>query len=279
MLLAVPAALPQAQFDVICAGEALALWEGEAATNRATSLALRPGGGAVNAAMALARREVRVALATILPDDRLGRALRARIEAVGVDVRAVRLSAPRRAVVLVSSTGAASELASHDALDEPLVVPDRWSSSVLLLSGLSPIVADAAALCRAARAARRRGSIVVVDINARWQSWAGRDARAVRMILREADVVRASTRDLSTLALDTPTLRSATRRETVLVVTNDAGDACATGTFGEVTVAGRPRSIREGDAFTASLCAALVRSGEPSFDRGDVWREAITAAD
>lgn len=267
-----------ARFDVICAGEALALWDGDTSSQAWTrALGLRPGGGAVHAAMALARQGVRVGLATILPDDRMGRALRQRIEASGVDVRAVRLSPPRRAVVVVSSTGAASELASHDALDEPLEVPDAWSSSVLLLSGLTPIVADAAALCRAARAARRRGAIVVVDINARWRAWAGQDPRAARMILREADVVRASTRDLSTLALDPIALRKTTRPEAVLVVTNDDGDACATGPFGEVTVAGsgKPRSIKEGDAFTAILCAELARTSDPRPDRADAWHAIL----
>src|SRR5262245_309711 len=97
-----------ARFDVICAGEALALWQGEA-TSASTPLALRPGGGAVHAALALARLGgVRVALATILPDDRVGRALRKRIADAGVDVRAVALSPPRRSIVIATSTGASS---------------------------------------------------------------------------------------------------------------------------------------------------------------------------
>lgn len=272
---------PVGRFDVICAGEALALWDGDTSSQAwSRALGLRPGGGAVHASMTLARHGARVGLATILPDDRMGRALRTRIESAGVDVRGVRLAPPRRAVVVVSGAGAASELASVDAVDEPLVVPDTWSSSVLLLSGLTPIVADAAALCRAARSARRRGAIVVVDINARWRAWAGRDPRAARMILREADVVRASTRDLSTLALDPTSVREITRRDAVHVVTNDAGDACATGPFGEVTVAGsgKPRSILEGDVFTATICAELARTADPRPDRDDVWKAILRNA-
>jgi sugar/nucleoside kinase (ribokinase family) len=268
-------ALPQARFDVICAGEAFALWHGGAQT----ALALRPGGGAVNAALALARRGVRVALATILPDDRMGRALRTRIEEAGVDVRGVDLALPRRAVVLATSIGVSAEVASHDTLDASLAVPDHWTSDVLLVSGLTPIVADAAALCRAARAGRRRGAIVVVDVNARWQAWAGHDARAVRMILREADVVRVSTRDLATLDLDEASIRLVARPQAVLVVTNEAGDACATGVFGEVTAraAGGPHASREGAGFIAAICAALARAADPSVDRAHVWQRILDA--
>lgn len=65
----------------------------------------------------------------------------------------------------------------------------------------------------------------------------------------------------------------------MLVVTNDAGDACATGAFGEVTVraVGGPRALREGDGFTASICAALARAGDPSADRAHVWQRILDA--
>ena len=263
---------PRERFDVICAGEALALWNGIGLQPR-----LRPGGGAVNAAFSLARRGLRVGLATVVSDDSFGRALRSRLEAAGVGVAGVVLARPRADLVVVQGTGTAGELVSYREDEKPVDVPDGWSSDVLLLSGLSPVVAEAAALCKAARAARRAGTIVVVDINARWQVWAGRDARAIRMLLREADVVRCSARDLATLHLDVGDVRAASRRDAVLVVTGELGDAIATGPFGEVTVpaTGSPRSIEEGDALTAGVCAALARAGSPGDDRADLWHRAL----
>lgn len=262
---------PRARFDVICAGEALALWNAVGMQPR-----LRPGGGAVNAAFALARRGLRVGLATVVADDTFGRTLTSRLAAAGVDIGGVVLAAPRTDLVVVHGTGTAGEVVSYRDDEKPVTVPAGWSSEVLLLSGLSPVVAEAAALCKAARAARRAGTIVVVDVNARWQVWAGRDSRAIRMLLREADVVRCSARDLATLHLDVADVRASSRREAVLVLTSELGDAIASGPFGEVTVrATGPRSIEEGDALTAGVCAALARAGTPGEDRADLWRRAL----
>ncbi|MEO6576004.1 MAG: PfkB family carbohydrate kinase, partial [Polyangiaceae bacterium] len=63
-------------FDVICAGEALwKLEERDAPFAIEPTLRLRPGGGAVNAALTLARQGLHVGLATVLGDDSFGRAL------------------------------------------------------------------------------------------------------------------------------------------------------------------------------------------------------------
>lgn len=213
-----------------------------------------------------------------MTDDSFGRALTARLEAAGVDVGGVVLAAPRNDLVVVRGTGTTGDVVSYGNEERPVSVPDGWSSDVLLVSGLSPVVAEAAALCRAARAARRAGTMVVVDVNARWQVWAGRDARAIRMVLREADVVRCSARDLATLHLDVAEVRASSRRDAVLVVTGELGDAIATGPFGEVTVrATAPRSIEDGDALTAGVCAALAGAGALGEDRTDLWRRALAS--
>src|SRR4051794_41019863 len=142
-------------FDVICAGEALVSVDDEAGAiaGGTERLSLRPGGGAMNAAVSLARQGLRVGLATVLADDSVGRALLAKVAARGVDVGGVELAERSPGLVLVR--GGARQVVSVREQERPVVVPEGWSSQVLLLSGMSPVVAHGAALCKAARAARR----------------------------------------------------------------------------------------------------------------------------
>jgi sugar/nucleoside kinase (ribokinase family) len=213
----------------------------------------------------------------VLPDDTRGRALRARVADGGIDVGGVQLDGPDRGLVFVR--GGARQIVSFGEEDRPIEVPEGWSSQVLLLSGMSPVLSHGAALCKAARAARRAGTLVVVDVNARWDLWQGRDSRAVRMVLREADVVWCSAQDLFGLDMDVPTLRASLRSTAVLVRSDGAGHASATGPFGEV---GHTRKeniplapLAEGDAFTAAICAELVRAGHTDEGGGALWARAL----
>jgi sugar/nucleoside kinase (ribokinase family) len=274
-------------FDVICAGEAL--WHLASADDlRATggpAVRFRPAGGAVVVvAMALAKRGLRVGLATSLADDAFGRSLYARVESAGVDVGGVVLRAPRTGIVLLDGKGLDRQVVSYRDEEQPILLPRGWSSRVLLLAGLSPVVANAASLCKAARAARRVHTRVVVDVNARWHLWAGRDSRATHMVLYEADVVHCRTEDLAALGLDEARVRAVLRPSAVLVVTNIAGEAWATGPFGEVGevprgghLGGDRTVVRSGagDAFVASICAEVVRASEPVEGRIDVWHRAL----
>src|SRR3954468_19813636 len=82
-------------FDVICAGDALLnVAKGDASSAPVPSLRFRPGGGAINTALALAKQGLRVGLATVLPDDRSGRNLLAKVAASGIDVGGVDLAQP-----------------------------------------------------------------------------------------------------------------------------------------------------------------------------------------
>lgn len=247
-------------FDAVCLGEAcFTLGDG----------GVRPRGGAVNAALALARRGLRVALA-ISAADALGRALEEELEACGV---AVSLGEGERSMLL---TGTSSAVAAHDTAG--LSVPEEWTSRVLLLSGVSPDVPYVAALCKAARAARRVGCAVVLDVNAQWQRWLGHDPRTMRALLREVDVLRCSPEDLAVLADDATALRAMVRADAVTITTTADGVATAAGPFGPITRAPprrwRFRHTGAGDAFTAALCVELVRRD----DRGDAfWADALAA--
>lgn len=265
---------------MICAGEALwSLTSPGAVFSTSASLRFRPGGGAVNAALALAKRDFYVGLATALGDDTFGRALLEKIVAAGVDVGGVTLGPPRAGLVFVEGMGTSRTVVPAREEEWPVEVPEAWSSQVLLISGLTPGVSYGGALCKAARAARRTGAIVVVDINARRHIWAGRDPRAIRMVLREADVARCSSEDLEALGVDAATVRAALRPNAALVVSSGQGNAWATGPFGEIAQPpprrGEIRPMGSGDVFTAAICAELVRAGKPGEDRADLWDRVL----
>jgi sugar/nucleoside kinase (ribokinase family) len=263
-------------FDVICAGDAR--WNVEASPSSALedTLQLRPGGGALNSALALRQLGLRVGLATVLADDRLGRTLKEAIAGSGIDTDGIELAGPTSGLVFVSG-GARQVLPFRDEA-QALEIPTGWSAQVLLLSGMSPVVSQGGALCKAARAARRVGSAVVVDINAEWELWRGRDSRTIRMVLREADVVWCSVEDLLGLNVDMPTLRASLRPTTVLAMRDGVGRISASGPFGEVVAPRREEDtlspIGQGSLFAAALCAELARTrtGERS---GELWLRAL----
>lgn len=260
-------------FDVICAGNAFL----DVAENGSS---VRAGRGAITTALALASHELRVGLATVLEDDTLGRALRARVAASRVDVDGVTLAPLAPGLALVR--GGARQVVSFKDERPPLAIPESWSSKVLLLSGMSPLVSHAAALCKAARAARRVGTIVVVDINARWDLWEGRDARPIRMVLREADVVWCSAQDRVGLNVDVTALRASMRPNAVLVSGDGMANASATGPFGEVRPFEKGSTgalpLGEDDVFTATICAELARVGHIDEMRADLWSRALERA-
>lgn len=252
-------------FDVICAG--------------ASSLVVGPngsktrlGGGAARTALALARRDLRAGLATVLPDDAAGRSAHDTVAATGVDVSGVVL-APARSGLFFVRGGALQSLAEAKE-DPPLAIPEEWSAKVLLLSGMSPSVSSAAALCKAARAARRVGATVMIDLHADWNAWKGRDWRSIRTLLREADVVWASGEDLVGLNLDVVSARAAMRANAVFV-SHLAGRLSATGSFGEVACASKLGPIDADDAVVAAIAFELVHAREPFTRDPALWSRAI----
>jgi 2-dehydro-3-deoxygluconokinase len=275
-------ALQTSSFDVVCAGEAL--WDLTVprafSPAQAAPMRFRAGGAAVNTALALAQKGLRVGLAAAIADDTLGRALCAKVAAAGVDVGGVALGRQSAGLVLVQSTGAARRIVAKQADDVlPVTVPRAWEAQVLLLSGLTPALPHAAGLCKAARAARRAGTIIVVDVNARWRLWAGRDPRASRAVLHEADVVRCSIGDLTALVTDEASIRGAMRESAALVLTSSAGPARVTGPFGEIAQAPRVVVTTDptgaGDAFTAAICAELARAGDYRPDDVELWTRVL----
>ncbi len=261
-----PQTLRVQPFDVVCAGITL------------ESTAAIPG-GALAAAIALARLDSRSGLVTTLRDDRKGRAMGAMLEGLALDSDGVTFSPPESGILFVSGTGGARQVASYRDQDTPIAVPAEWTAKVLLLSGVSPMTAYMASACKAARDARRRGSIVLCDLNARTFQWAGHDPRRIRMLLREADVVRGSIDDLSAIGVRESDVLASMRPTAVLVVSRARGIDYATGPFGEVVCAPeesallRPRG--SGDVFAASLAFALARAEVAFESRASFWDRAL----
>jgi len=227
-------------FDVVCAGAAS--W------TLSSSLRIESGGGAASVAIAIAMKGLRVGLATSLADDTTGRTVLTRLKKANVDTGGVVLIPPRAGLLLLEGD-AVVDARPDDTLS--LAIPKGWSAQVMLLSSLSPLVSQAGAMCKVARAARRAGSIVVLDIDARWHLWAGRDARCVRMVLREADVVCAAANDLVALSMNGAELQRELRRDGVLLLA---------------------REPMRSDAFVARVCADLARTKAMT---PDVWERAL----
>ncbi len=273
-------------FDVICFGAVS--WKlvpsgdsGAAGRARgAPGIRLRSGGGAGDVAVALAKEGLRVGLAAELGDDAFGRVTRQQIAAHRVDTSAVAYAKPRLGLVLTDASGGAT-LPAYAEREHLLEVPEAWSSRLLLLSGLSPVVSHAAALCKAARTARRQGTLVVLDFNASLHQWAGHDPRTIRMVLREVDVARCSVADRAVLGMAREAVQEALRPGAVLIAEEDAERTIATGPFGEVAVRGepsRPRLRGTGDVFVAALCAELLRRGDPGESPNARWHRTLQRA-
>ncbi|HEY2511294.1 MAG TPA: hypothetical protein VGI39_10580 [Polyangiaceae bacterium] len=242
-------------FDVICAGEAL--WRGAGVVR---DLAAREASAAVfEIARLLARAEARVGVAAVIDDDRRGRSTLAELTALRVEVGGVKLAPPGANLIVVDAVGGQAGIVADQRPRTPFEVPHAWVSQVLVLSGLSPVTSKAAAVCKAARRARREGAAVVLDVAGSLREWVGHDARTIAMVLREADVVRCSFVDLAVLGTDTARVRGSMREGAILVL-HDAHGAVAMGRFGEVHVEAREMDReRAGEVCAATIGFELAR--------------------
>jgi sugar/nucleoside kinase (ribokinase family) len=212
-----------------------------------------------------------VALVAVLEDDRRTRAVLEEMAACKVEVGAVKLVPVSTGLVVVDASGALSGLVSDRGRMGQVSIPPSWSSRVLLLSGLSPITSRLAALCKAARKARREGSTIVLDLVGRLRDWNGHDPRVISMLLREADVVCCSLFDLAAIGTDATTVRRAMRRTATLVLDHD-DSGTAVGTFGEVRVPSPAPSAAE---ILAATCIEYARPGGPGETPAARWHRIL----
>jgi sugar/nucleoside kinase (ribokinase family) len=259
-------------FEVICAGEPL--WR--APTDPRGYAAPAVSASLLNVARMLVLTEVRVGLATVLEDNHLGRTWLAEMAGLGMGVGGVKLGPPAIDLLVVDGACGQSCVLSDRGTARELEIPPSWSSQVLLLSGLSAVTSRLAALCKAARRARRDGTVVVLDVVGSLRHWAGRDPRVISMVLREADLVRCSFLDLAVIGTDPATTRRAMRPDATLVINDDLGTT-AMGTFGEVRVQAQPETIADGfaEGCTAAICAEFARPRSVAETQSGRWHRIL----
>lgn len=199
---------------IVCFGEVLLRLSApdKEALLQSPRLDARFGGAEANVAVSLARFGHQAAVASVLPDNPLGRAVRDELRRHGVDTQGLRF-APGRLGLYFLTPGAVlrpsdivyDRAGSAFALAEPGLID--WDAELeraawLHVSGVTPAVgpSSAEAAVRAVRAARRLGVRVSFDGNHRaklWAAWDGNGPAVIRSILEQADIAFADDRDIT----------------------------------------------------------------------------------
>lgn len=245
----------------------------------------RAGGSLFNVAMGLGRLEVPVGFVGRLSRDPLGRMLRRRLEAAGVDCRfvvegvepstlaVVDLDEGTEPVYTFHGEGTADRLLRLE--DLPADLPDEVPA---LHFGSISLVREPGASAYEALMRREHGRrLVSVDPNVRPSLIGERAAYEARLEgwVSLADLVKVSRADLAWLYPDREPEAVAEawldRDPAVVVVTRGGDGAIAFGRAGRVAVPGTPVTVADtvgaGDSFTSGLLAWLSRAGLLDRDR------------
>jgi 2-dehydro-3-deoxygluconokinase len=178
---------------------------------QSAALAVHIGGAEANVAVSLAQLGHPVVMASVLPDNPLGRACAGELRRYGVGTAAIRTGPGRMGLYfLTAGAGHRPSEVLYDRADSAFAMtpPDRmdWNEilsgvSWLHVSGVTPAIGPGAAesALRAVRMARELGRSVSFDCNYRaqlWARWRG-DARAIlHGLVAEADLLFADERDM-----------------------------------------------------------------------------------
>ncbi len=256
-----------------------------------------PGGATSNFAIVAARLGLGVAVVAGVGDDPLGEELRAALASEGIDVRGLARTAARTGVTFVTRDRDGEPRYSNyrvrtaDLALRPRDVPawPRGARWLVVGSTHAMLPEMARATLHAARAAKKAGAHVAVDLNARRFGFSSAKARRVALapLLAQASLVKASAPDLVALGFASPEagrrwLKKAAPHATVLVTQGAAG-AAAHGGHGDATSRGaRVASVDAagaGDAFLAGIVATLLAGGaEPghaAWASPEIWTAAL----
>ena len=199
---------------ILCFGEMLLRLnppEGEVLMQGPT-LTVRPGGAEANVAVSLARYGAQTAMATVLPDNGLGRGARDEVRKHGVDTSGIVFrpgrmglyfmtpgAVRRPADVLYDRAGSAFVEHVDTAFDWPSLLDGvEW----LHVSGVTPAVGPngTRAAIQAVEAAESAGVRVSFDGNFRgklWGEWAGNPPATLGRMLATASIAFADERDFA----------------------------------------------------------------------------------
>lgn len=199
---------------ILCFGEMLARLsppEGELLL-QSPQLAIRPGGAEANVAVSLARFGAPAAIATVLPDNALGRGVRDEVRRHGVDTSAIQFRPGRLGLYFMTPGAvrrpadvlydrAASAFVTHaaDAFDWPALLDGvEW----LHVSGVTPAVGPTGtkAALQAVEAASKAGVKISYDGNFRgklWAEWDGDPKGTLGRMLSASTLAFADDRDFA----------------------------------------------------------------------------------
>lgn len=249
------------------------------------------GGAAGNVALELASMGASVAVATAVSADPWGEALVGALSAAGVDVEAIVRHPGRTGTVIIERTKAEHERyvsfrpdwgPSYPRLELPA------AGSRLHIAAVDPDPSQIEVWITLATEMRRRGGLVVVDLNARTRAWRDQTAPVpgVRKLLGLTSLCKASDRDLELHRLAAAPAELATTARALglpptatLVVTRGGHPAQAVGPFGRVDRTPPPtaleRSVGAGDAF----CAYLLHHVGPAVPcSASTWGDLLEGA-
>lgn len=271
--------------QVACFGEILVDVLASSPSSGLGGATLAVGGAAANVAVGLARLGVDAELVGVVGDDALGARLLADLGGEGVGVAQVARATGRTPLVAVvpGSDGEPSfapyRAGTADGALEPAHAKTAAGASFGVLATTTlpgPRGVDAALAF--VDAVRGGGGVVVVDLNVRPGLASLDELRAAaQKLVAGADVVKASERDLATLAgkRGVSWLEAHAKGATWLLTRAEAG-AAAVGSFGQVSApTRRVRAVDAsgaGDAFVAGVVASLLRGGEGLADGRAVQR-------
>jgi len=262
-------------YDVVCLGEVLVEVATTAPFGHDVPAVLGISGDTLNVAAAAAAAGARVGLAAVLTDDDLGRAIAARVEALGIDTGLLHFSAGQQGVYLVHSDPAGEREFSYARSGSvgSTLSPDHLPAAVLRAAGAVVASGIAGAISPSAREAVRHAARVadrfVYDPNYRPRLTGAADARELLAELApDAWLITPSHPGETSALLGVDSAAAAAERlralgtEIVAVTCGASGvQVVAAGVSAWVPSVPAPAVVDQtgaGDAYVGTLTARLV---------------------
>lgn len=159
-------------------------------------------------------------------------------------------------------------------------ISERWRSNVLVISGVDTNLASAGNLCRLARAFRRDGAIVIVDLRSDLAWGHERSPLVLRSLLLESDIVRVRREDTGVLQLTLADFFGMVRPEAVVLASGASRlEPRLDVHVGETrSIPLRDRDVHAvsgGDGLVAAVAAVCARQGSLSPQEDSTWESVV----
>ncbi len=286
--------------DVSCFGEVLFdAFEADPKTApfpASRGFKLELGGAPANLAVGLARLGLSSAVVGAVGADRFGDALRAMLEADGVDVSYLAKLTKRTGLAFAFRNDKGEpnflfyrENTADMSMTDKHITPACAKARFGVLGTSTLLGADMKkATLKFVELVKKAKGTVVLDLNVRAHLWSDPDQMKseIAELVKSADVVKASEADLDVLAGKRGiTWLEAHAKHATWLLTRGENGAAAVGKHGEVTApTKRVRcidAVGAGDAFLAGALAVLVSAGtspsQASWSDTKLWSRALEA--